>query len=71
MSTASESIGRLPAEDVAKGVAFDSPEQVVRALLTKMDEVTDILKQLKADGYASASGIDDAIDALAKLQLRN
>lgn len=67
---ASEEVGRLTAAEVAEGVPFDAPEKVVRALLNKIDELIDTLKQLKADGYVAASGIDDAIDGLAKLKLR-
>lgn len=71
MSLVSEETGRLPQDEVDAGVVFDAPEKTVRALLNKVDALTDALKQLKADGYVAASGVDDAIDALAKLQLRN
>jgi len=70
MSVASDKVGRLSQAEVAKGVAFDAPEATVRAMLTQLDAVVDALVQLKADGYAAATGVDDAIDALAKLQLR-
>ena len=68
--SASEEIGRLSDAEVAKGVAFDAPAATVRAMLSQLDKVIDALKQLKADGYAAAAGVDDAIDELAKLQLR-
>jgi len=70
MSLTSNTLGRLSAEEVAAGVPFDAPEKTVRAMLTQLDSLVDALKQLKADAYASASGVDDAIDALTKLELR-
>ena len=71
MSVASEENGRLTAEEVAGGVPFDAPSKTVRAMLTQLDTVVDLFVQLKADDYAAAAGIDDAIDALAKLKLRS
>ena len=71
MSTASEEVGRLTAEEVAGGVVWDAPEKTVRAMLNQLDALVDVLVQLKADGYSSATGVDDAISALAKLKLRN
>ena len=70
MSVVSDQVGRLTQAEVEAGVTFDAPEATVRAMLTQLDAVVTTLKQLKADGYAAASGVDDAIDELAKLQLR-
>lgn len=70
MSVVSDQVGRLTQAEVEAGVTFDAPEATVRAILTQLDAIVDILKQLKEDDYEPAAGVDAAIDALTKLQLR-
>lgn len=58
-------IGRLPAEEIEKGIVFDSPEKTVQAILTKLDELIDAVKALDA----ANTGVPE-VAALKKLVLK-
>ena len=66
-------MGRLTADELQKKVLHDAPEKTVAALMSKVDELTDVIKALCAKLDADAVGGADYAavisDAILKIEL--
>ena len=66
-------LGRLSADELNKKVIHDAPEKQVAALMSKVDELTDVIKalcaKLDADAVGSATYAADISDSIAKIEL--
>lgn len=66
-------LGRIPAAELAEKIVHDAPEKQVAAMLTKQDEIIDLIKALCAkldtDAVGGADYAATLSDGLKKIQL--
>jgi hypothetical protein len=66
-------IGRLSQDELNKKVLHDAPEKTVAALMSKVDELTDVIKalcaKLDADSVGAADYEATISDSILKIEL--
>jgi hypothetical protein len=66
-------LGRLPSEQVGSKILHDAPEKQISAMLSKQDEIIDLIKalceKLDADAVGGADYAATISDGLKKIQL--